>query len=259
MKLKPGQKGTKKLVERYGDALYGVEGRKTRLIQAVIFDFDGTLVDFINADVSALRYIYRLTGASANENEFVDVAIHEIMTFHELVEQGKVDPMQMHQYRLSNTFKLLRIAWKERYVNLYKAQLLRETKPYSGTHDLLSHLKGSVKLGLISNAYDSFEQRNRLDASGLADFFDQVIISGEVGLAKPDPEIFILMSKKLCADTAECLFIGDSMQYDISGAKIAGMKTALFGNNNSLTDYEPDYRVSDVQQLTRMMDSLIPS
>lgn len=227
------------------------------MIKAVIFDFDGTLVDFINSDVSALKYIYRLTGTSANENEFIDAAIHETMTFHELVEQGKVDPMQMHQYRLSNTFKLLRIAWNERYVNLYKAQLLRETKPYTGTHDLLSHLKGSVKLGLISNAYDAFEQRNRLDASGLADFFDQVIIAGEVGLAKPDPDIFILMSKRLCADTAECLFIGDSMQYDISGAKIAGMKTVLLDSKSSLSDYEPDYRASDVQQLTRMMEMLI--
>ena len=102
---------------------------KAGLIRAVVFDFDGTLVDFINSDVSALKYIHRLTGTFVEQNKFVDIAIREIVTFHELVERDEVDPMQMHQYRLSNTFKCLDITWDERYVNLYRAQLLRKRNP----------------------------------------------------------------------------------------------------------------------------------
>lgn len=50
------------------------------MIRAVVFDFDGTLVDFINSDVSALKYIHRLTGTITEENEFVDTAIRETNT-----------------------------------------------------------------------------------------------------------------------------------------------------------------------------------
>lgn len=227
------------------------------MIRAVVFDFDGTLVDFINSDVSALKRIHQLTGSSVNEDVFVDTAIREIIAFHELVNRDKVDPLQMHKYRLSNTFKQLGIVWNEGYVDHYRAELLRETKPYKGTHDILVYLRDRVLLGLISNAYDAIEQRKRIEVSGLADFFEQVIIAGEVGLAKPDPDIFILMSRKLGVNPAECLFIGDSIKYDISGAKRAGMQTVLINGKGNLITHEPDYKVNDMQQLAGIMEGII--
>ena len=227
------------------------------MIQAVIFDFDGTLVDLINSDVSVLKYIHRSAGTLVEQNKFVDIAIREIVTFHELVDRDEIDPMQMHQYRLSNTFKRLGIAWDERYVNLYRAQLLRETKPYAGTHDLLSYLRGKVKLGIISNAYNAGQQRKRIEASGLIDYFQHIIIAGEVGVAKPDPEIFLLMSKKLGIAPSECLYIGDSIQYDIAGASSAGMKTVLLHARISQSNHESEHLVRDIQQLTRLIQRLI--
>jgi phosphoglycolate phosphatase-like HAD superfamily hydrolase len=77
------------------------------MIKALIFDFDGTLVDFVESDITSLKYIFSLTGVNHGEDIFVERAISNIIHFHELVGKGEVDPETMHKYRLFNTFKEL--------------------------------------------------------------------------------------------------------------------------------------------------------
>jgi phosphoglycolate phosphatase-like HAD superfamily hydrolase len=93
---------------------------KRRIIKALIFDFDGTLVDFVESDIASLKYIYRLTGINHGEDVFIERAISNIIHFHELVDKGEVDPETMHRYRLFNTFKELGLQWDEFYVDRYK-------------------------------------------------------------------------------------------------------------------------------------------
>lgn len=226
------------------------------MIRSIIFDFDGTLVDFVESDIAALKQIYNLAAPDCPLDQFIDAAIEGIMQFHELVERKEINPLLMHHYRLSRAFVRMEMDWDDSFVDLYKSLLLKETKAYTGVRQLLGSLPGRVNLGIITNAYNGTLQRERIEASGLERFFHEILIAGEVGIAKPDPEIFLLMSKKLTVIPEECLFIGDSIYYDIAGAHSAGMKTVLYGTNKSVSKV-PDYRAEDIPALTGLLKNLI--
>ena len=81
-----------------------------------------------------------------------------------------------------------------------------------------------VKLGLLSNANRGFTERLR--ARGVAALFDDVIVSADVGLAKPDPAIFRLAAERLSVEPEACLMIDDQAQH-VEGARAAGMRAHL--------------------------------
>ena len=226
------------------------------MIRAVIFDFDGTLVDFVESDTAALKYIHGLTDSDCTAEEFSEASVEGIMQFHELVVSGKIDPLLMFKYRLSYAFKKMEMTWEDRFTDVHRELLLKEIKAYSGAGDMLNNLVNRVKLGLITNASDSVLQRQRIEASGMREFFREILITGEIGLSKPDPEIFQLIAKRLDVFPEECLFVGDSVQYDIIGAASAGMKTVIFSANRTDTKVA-DYEAENIRELTVLIENLL--
>ncbi|MEA3266041.1 MAG: HAD family hydrolase [Candidatus Fermentibacteria bacterium] len=226
------------------------------MIRAVIFDFDGTLADFVESDTAALKYIHGLTDSDCTAAEFTEASVEGITQFHELVVGGKIDPVLMFKYRLSYAFEKKGMIWEDRFTDIHRKLLLKETKAYSGTEDMLKNLVNRVKLGLITNASDSVLQRQRIEASGLGELFQEILIAGEVGLSKPDSEIFLLMSRTLDVLPEECLFVGDSVLYDITGAASAGMQTVLYGVNRSDSKVA-DYRAENIQELRILIEEML--
>ncbi len=225
------------------------------MIRAAIFDFDGTLVDFTESDIAALKHVHKISGAVCSPNEFVDAAVEGIMKFHGMVNRGEIDPLMMFQYRLSYAFEKTKAVQDNGYTQQYRAKLLEETRASSGTAPLLGKLRTRLSVGLITNAYDGEMQRQRIERSGLGSFFDEILIAGEAGVSKPDPELFLLMSSKLGIPPEECIFVRDSPVYDIQGALSAGMKTVLFGSNRE-SDL-PDYYARNIPELSLLMDRIL--
>jgi len=83
-------------------------------------------------------------------------------------------------------------------------------------------LRPRFKLGLITNG-PVRTQRPKIERFGLAQYMDVLIVSEEVGVAKPDPAIFMLALERLAVGPAEALFVGDSPEYDLRGAAAAGL------------------------------------
>ena len=81
-----------------------------------------------------------------------------------------------------------------------------------------------VKLGLLSNANRGWTERFR--ARGVGVLFDDVVVSADVGLAKPDPAIFRLAAERLGVAPEACLMIDDQAQH-IEGARAAGLRAHL--------------------------------
>src|SRR5260370_36717997 len=69
--------------------------------------------------------------------------------------------------------------------------------------------------------------RQQLSALGLADYFEAVTFSSEVGVRKPHPEIYADALKKLGADPSRTLFVGDRVLEDVQGPKSLGMRAVL--------------------------------
>lgn len=88
--------------------------------------------------------------------------------------------------------------------------------------DVLEVLKGHIALGIVWNGA-SDDQRERLAWFDLTRWFDPVVISAAVGVAKPDPTIFYRALEQLGVPAGEVWHVGDSLRLDVGGAQAAGI------------------------------------
>jgi putative hydrolase of the HAD superfamily len=79
-----------------------------------------------------------------------------------------------------------------------------------------------IRTGLLSNSWST----SHYDRALLAELFDAVVISAEVGLHKPQPEIYLLASKRLGVEPEQCVFI-DDLRENCAGAEAVGMTAIL--------------------------------
>jgi epoxide hydrolase-like predicted phosphatase len=79
-----------------------------------------------------------------------------------------------------------------------------------------------VRTGLVSNSWST----SHSDRSMLTKLFDAVVISAEVGLHKPQPEIYLLASKRLAVEPQRCVFV-DDLRENCAGAEAVGMTAIL--------------------------------
>ena len=93
-----------------------------------------------------------------------------------------------------------------------------------GRVELLESLAPRFRLALVSNFDHGATARSVLDSLGLLSCFGTVVISEEVGIRKPAPEIFALACKRLGLDNSDCIHVGDSLRADVGGAVRAGIR-----------------------------------
>ena len=92
--------------------------------------------------------------------------------------------------------------------------------------DLVRDLRGSHKLAILSNADISLRERLEADM-GIHHLFDDIVCSAEVGMAKPEPEIFALSAERLGLEPRECVFV-DDLDTNVEAARQVGMQAVLF-------------------------------
>ena len=108
-----------------------------------------------------------------------------------------------------------------------------EVPPYLNpdAYKVLQWLKSrKMLIGLICNIglTPGFALRRFLEDQGVAEYFDVMIFSDEVGVRKPDPRIFHLASKKFKVKPCDVVHVGDNLKSDVWGAKNAGFKAIYF-------------------------------
>ena len=100
-------------------------------------------------------------------------------------------------------------------------------RPVKGAVETLRTLAArGLKIALVSN-YDSRLHRVAAEL-GLAPFFDAVIVSSEVGWAKPSPRIYAAALDALGVAPGEALMVGDRLREDVAGARAAGLGALLY-------------------------------
>jgi HAD superfamily hydrolase (TIGR01509 family) len=224
------------------------------MFKAILFDFDGTLVDFVASDIHSLKWLHSHLDSMLEFDDFLETSVDEIMKFHHLVTKEEVDPLLMHEFRLRNTFMRHKMAWDDDYVALYRNQLFETCVPFDGVVQLLAEVKRKTKTGLITNAYDGKEQRERIRRSGLEDYFNVIVIAGDIGTYKPDPSIFLYALSLMDVEPNDALYIGDSITHDIVGAKSAGMQAVLLGKESNRGNGIADYVVSGIGELQELLE-----
>ena len=111
-------------------------------------------------------------------------------------------------------------------------------------------------MALVTNGSKS--QREKIDAIKASSYFDEILISEEVGIAKPDPRVFQMAMSKLDATPDQSVFIGDSLEHDVSGARNAGMMT-VYCNRSAKDEIDEslcDLVVTDMGELLDLVTDL---
>lgn len=191
------------------------------MIKAIYFDLFFTLIvptykktnneyDILNLSVDEweqyaendILYHERALGLVKTEKEIID-KIMSLMPFEVSVIQ-KEQVLFAREQRMKNALKMI------------SKEVL----------DILEELKlKDIKLGLISNA-DCIDCKY-WNQSPLFKYFNASIFSCNVGLLKPDRQIYELAMQRLNVSPGQCLFVGDGGSNELCGAKSAGMGTVF--------------------------------
>jgi 2-haloalkanoic acid dehalogenase type II len=127
---------------------------------------------------------------------------------------------------------------------------------FDDARSALRALRRRYPLALVTNgAADT--QRDALRALGLELEFASIAISGEVGVAKPDPALFRIVIGELNLQPESVWHVGDSLTADVAGARSAGCVAVWLnrrGVSRTVGDPRPDYEIASLLELTALLD-----
>ena len=224
--------------------------------KVILFDADDTLFDFKKTEKHALENLMYSLDTDYDKDYCINI-YREINTkIWKEFEEGKItsDKLKVERFqRLIDTLNLSDDA--NRLSNLYVKFLSEGSFLYEDTKNILDYLSKNYKLGIITNGLAEV-QHKRIRESEVSHYFDEVIISGEVKIAKPDPKIFEYALNSLNHDDkSSVLMIGDSLTSDIKGGINASIDTCwcnLFNKVNS-TDINPKYEINNLLELKNIL------
>ena len=119
----------------------------------------------------------------------------------------------------------------------------------------LEALRPRFKLGLVTNG-PSRTQRSKIEQFQLADYLDMLIVSEEVGVAKPNPAIFAIALERLGVAPSETLFVGDSPEFDLRGAAAAGLPFIWMNPHGEVLPADVVQPVAVIERLTELLPLL---
>ncbi len=119
----------------------------------------------------------------------------------------------------------------------------------------LEALRPRFKLGLVTNG-PSRTQRPKIEQFQLIDYLDLLIVSEEVGVAKPDPAIFAIALEQLGVAPSEALFVGDSPEFDLRGAAAAGMPFIWMNPHGEYLPADVGQPIAVIERLSELLPLL---
>ncbi len=202
---------------------------------AILFDLDDTLFDHRRASAIALGAMHAAHAPDLPFEPFATRHADVLEAFHVRFLAGELTLDEARVARMQALFALcgreIDTGQAERAALLYREQHQANRHLVTGAFELLEMLHGRCRLGIVTNNSVA-EQTDKLRALNISGYFDAVVISEEVGVTKPDPEIFAIALDRIGAHPQDTVFIGDNWTNDIAGAQGAGM-TAVWLDRRS--------------------------
>ncbi len=205
--------------------------------QYLLIDNDNTIMDFNAAEAKALVDVLTAHGLPTD-----DATVH---TYHEIndalwkaLERGETTQPKLKVERFR---QLLAVLGREDIDPAamgaeYAAGLGNHADLLPGAADFIHAIHGKMKIALVSNGVSAI-QRSRLSRCPLTPLFDAIVISEEVGVAKPDPKLLHVAMEMLgCTDKSQAIMMGDSLSADIPAAVNAGVDSIYFSLKGKTSD-----------------------
>lgn len=222
----------------------------TMKYQWILFDADETLFSFNSFEgLKRMLVRYGITFSEqdyeafqavnqplwvAYQNQEITARELQITRFAKLAEQTGQDPLVLNQELM--------------------AEMAEVSQPLAQTMAMLKALHGKVKMGIITNGFRALQQK-RLENTQTLPFFELVVVSEDVGTAKPDPAIFHFAFEKMeNVDLKKVLMVGDTLASDILGANQVGIESCWFNPHRKInsSDIQPTYEIHSMLELVSL-------
>ncbi|MFF4340640.1 HAD family hydrolase [Kitasatospora sp. NPDC001540] len=244
------------------------------MIEAVLFDLDGTLLDHDAAAEEAV-----LAGVAAELAQLAEPSVHrpggqpapfapefdrdEVLRFWRRVERTEYDRYLAGELTVQEQRRARAVAlaahlglgrWTAERADAWFAGYLRHYRSswraFPDVPDAVRELGAGRRLGVITNGEGEI-QRSKLHAIGLGALAPHTTASGETGRPKPDPAIFHLACRALGTAPARTAYVGDRLDLDARGATAAGL-LGIWLDRTPAPDGEPPADVPRVRSLAEV-------
>lgn len=238
-------------------------GKLRRMLRAVLFDLDGTLMDHDAACAAGLQAHLSdwLPGLAADELARLEREWRRLETLHyDEYARGECTFTEQRRRRVRGIHMALEResadtlgedAWFVAYLRHYRAA-------WCAFDDVLPALAAlaaaqpAIALGVVTNG-EGEPQRAKLAAIGLDERFTVVVASGEEGVAKPDAQIFALACERLGVERERTAHVGDRLDLDAEGAAAAGLRGVWLDRRGTEPGPAHVVRISTLHQLSTVL------
>ncbi|WP_445772435.1 pyrimidine 5'-nucleotidase [Shewanella sp.] len=217
----------------------------------ILFDADETLFHF--DAFAGLKLMFSRFDIEFNADDFARYQQVNKPLWVEY-QNGLISAAHLQHSRFNDWARRLSVS--PQYLNSQFLTAMADIcQPLPGARELVDSLTGRVNLGIITNGFTQL-QSIRLSRTGFQDAFNPVVISEQLGKAKPDIAIFNhalnLMGEP---EKHQVLMVGDNLHSDILGGMNAGIDTCWLNHYGApLTDdIAPSYQVSNLTQLHQLL------
>ncbi|PFR50767.1 HAD family hydrolase [Bacillus cereus] len=204
----------------------------------IFFDVDGTLLDYEAAERNGIIDFFQVYSTIFSGNELEATKVWQELSeeyFNKFLskELSFQEQQGMRMYHLFKTYGI-NLSPEEsqhrfnQYIELYK----NNWAAFEDVHYTLQTLKQEGhSLGIISNG-DYEQQVEKLTALNILQYFQYISTSSEIGVSKPDPEIFQRTVLQLNLEMKDCYYIGDRLETDAISSTVAGMQGIWLNRGN---------------------------
>ncbi len=227
------------------------------MIKALLWDVDGTLLDFKAAESAAIRRLFGEFSLGECTDEMIRrySAINE--EFWQRLERNEITKQQVLIGRYEQFFAeigvpvSLAVEFNRRYqVRLGDTIVFRDD-----SYSIVKSLRGRVRQYVVSNG-TVIAQSRKLEGSGLGEMMDGVFLSEALGVEKPNKAFFDAVMDRICPEAPEeVMIIGDSLTSDIRGGNNAGIKTCWYNPEGKTApdEYKIDYVIADLHEIDSLL------
>ena len=227
------------------------------MIETVLWDVDGTLLNFTEAERAAITTCFSLFGLGACTEDMVRRYSAINTAWWERLERGEATKREILRGRFREFFAGEGVICADLDAfNAEYQQRLGDTICYNDDSlALVTSLRGRVRQCAVTNGTLA-AQTKKLARSGLGELFDAVFISDEIGYEKPDVRFFdaVFASLGPC-DRRRVMIVGDSLTGDMRGGNNAGILTCWYNPEGKPNDRVAavTYEIRDLWEIPALL------
>lgn len=223
----------------------------------VLWDVDGTLLDFVAAEKAAIQSLFQEFGLGRCTDGMLARYSEINREYWRKLERGEMSKQQILVKRFEDFFREegLDVSLGEAFNAAYQVRLGDTIVFCDDSKALVESLRGKVRQYVVSNGTVT-AQTKKLRRSGFDQLMDGVFLSEELGYEKPAIEFFDQVFQEIQApDKDRVLIVGDSLTSDMEGGFRAGIKTCWY-NPEGLPCAAPekiDYEIQNLQEIKKIL------